>query len=86
MVKDLVLSLLWRVSLIWREFYPWPRNVCMLQVQPKPNQNKTNDLMAMIFFIMERMLRKSQDSLVLILTYTMYVTLNKSTFRIVADI
>ena len=58
----------------------------MLQVQPKPNQTKTNDLMAMIFFIMERMLRKSQDSLVLILTYTMYVTLNKSTFRIVADI
>ena len=38
-VKDLVLSLLWLGSLLWRRFSPWPRTFCMLQAQPKQNKS-----------------------------------------------
>lgn len=34
-VKNLVLSVLWFVSLLWHGFSPWPRNVLVPQVQPK---------------------------------------------------
>ena len=48
-VKDPALSQQWLESLLWCGFDPWPGNVCMLQVQTKPNkqtkkqpkQNKT---------------------------------------------
>ena len=33
-VKDLVLSLLWLRSLLWRGFNPWPRKCCMLWTWP----------------------------------------------------
>ena len=34
-VKDLALSLLWLGLLLWSRFKPWPRNLHMLQAQPK---------------------------------------------------
>ena len=34
-VKDLAWSLLWCRWLLWLTFDPWPRNFCLLQVQPK---------------------------------------------------
>ena len=42
-VKDLALSLLWLGSLLWHEFSPWPRNVCILQVQPKNKAKQTKN-------------------------------------------
>ena len=39
-VKDLVLSLQQLRSLLWCGFHPWPRNFCMLWVQPKKQTNK----------------------------------------------
>ena len=34
-IKDLVLSLLWLMLLLWLRFSPWPENFCVPQVQPK---------------------------------------------------
>ena len=39
-VKDLALSLLWLVSLLWLRFDPCLRNFCMPQVWQKKKQNK----------------------------------------------
>ena len=38
-VKDPVLSLLWRRSLLWHRYDPWPRNFCMEHTSQK-NKNK----------------------------------------------
>lgn len=38
-VGDLVLSLLWVGSLLWRAFDPWLQNFCVLRVQPKKNSS-----------------------------------------------
>lgn len=44
-MKDLALSLLWRRSLLWLTFSPWPRNSYILQVWPK------NDVFSYAFCI-----------------------------------
>ena len=38
-VKNQALLLQWLWSLLWYEFSPWPRNFCMLWVQPKKKEN-----------------------------------------------
>ena len=35
-VKDPALTLQWLRSLLWHRFDPWPRNIYMLQVSPRP--------------------------------------------------
>ena len=34
-VKDPISSLQWLRALLWHGFDPWPRNFCMLLVQPR---------------------------------------------------
>lgn len=38
-VKDLALSLLWLLILLWCGFNTWLRNFCMVQVQPKKKKD-----------------------------------------------
>lgn len=42
-VGDLVLSLLWVGSLLWRAFDPWLQNFCVLRVQPKKKKKRKKE-------------------------------------------